>query len=105
MASCLCPLLLPSEFSRLLQALQIDVRDAKALRFFRICDNDGSGEIDFEEFLTVLYAFDPGMWKGSIFTAIDTADNVCMSNHPLWFYAFKSFLSSSLLLLQNRAIQ
>jgi hypothetical protein len=38
----------------------MDIPDAKALRFFRTCDKDKSGEIDFEEFRTVLYATDPG---------------------------------------------
>jgi hypothetical protein len=49
-----------AEFKSLLDALELRIPDAKALRFFRICDNDGSGEIDFEEFRTVLYATDPG---------------------------------------------
>lgn len=49
-----------AEFKELLLALKLEIPDAKALRFFRICDKDNSGEIDFQEFQTVLYATDPG---------------------------------------------
>lgn len=32
---------------------------AQALRYFRMSDPDGSGEIDFEEFKVALFAVDP----------------------------------------------
>lgn len=54
------------EFREVLRALKLNMPDAKALRFFRICDRDGSGEIDFDEFQTVLYATDPGRPHASI---------------------------------------
>lgn len=31
----------------------------KALKYFRMCDTDGSGEVDFDEFKVALFAFDP----------------------------------------------
>lgn len=31
----------------------------KALKYFRVCDSDGSGEIDLEEFKVALFAVDP----------------------------------------------
>ncbi|CAN0460131.1 unnamed protein product, partial [Phaeothamnion confervicola] len=31
----------------------------QALRYFRLCDTDGSGQIDAEEFKTALFAVDP----------------------------------------------
>ena len=35
--------------------LNIDISEAKALRYFRMCDKDGSGGIDLEEFKIALY--------------------------------------------------
>lgn len=35
------------------------VRKRQALKYFRMCDADGSGEIDLEEFKVALFAVDP----------------------------------------------
>ena len=39
--------------------LGVKIPDAKALRYFRICDTDGSGEIDIDEFRVALFICDP----------------------------------------------
>lgn len=49
----------------------------KALRYFRMCDHDGSGEIDIEEFKVALFATDPdsgnplGFAPSSLLTPLD----------------------------------
>jgi alpha-tubulin suppressor-like RCC1 family protein/Ca2+-binding EF-hand superfamily protein len=48
-----------SEFRALLPALGIEIGDAKAFRYFNLCDSDGSGEIDVDEFKVALFACDP----------------------------------------------
>lgn len=47
------------EFRNMLPRLGIHVGDAKAFRYFNICDTDGSGEIDVDEFKVALFACDP----------------------------------------------
>jgi len=47
------------EFRRLLPMLDIEIPDAKAFRYFRMCDTDGSGEIDLDEFKVALFTCDP----------------------------------------------
>jgi Ca2+-binding EF-hand superfamily protein len=47
------------EFRNMLPRLGILVGDAKAYRYFNICDTDGSGEIDVDEFKVALFACDP----------------------------------------------
>lgn len=47
------------EFRKLLPYLDIAISDAKAFRYFRMCDSDGSGEIDIDEFQVALFACDP----------------------------------------------
>jgi Ca2+-binding EF-hand superfamily protein len=47
------------EFRKLLPYLDIQISDAKAFRYFRMCDSDGSGEIDIDEFQVALFACDP----------------------------------------------
>jgi Ca2+-binding EF-hand superfamily protein len=39
--------------------LGVNIPDAKALRYFKICDTDGSGEIDVDEFKVALFICDP----------------------------------------------
>ena len=39
------------EFRKMLPFLNVSISDAKAFRYFRMCDTDGSGEIDMDEFL------------------------------------------------------
>lgn len=38
------------EFQQMLPRLGIDISEAKALRYFRMCDKDNSGAIDLDEF-------------------------------------------------------
>lgn len=47
------------EFRKMLPFLDINISDAKAYRYFRMCDTDGSGEIDIDEFQVALFACDP----------------------------------------------
>jgi calcium-binding protein CML len=47
------------EFIAMLPQLDIHISEAKALRIFRTCDKDNSGEIDLEEFRMALFAVDP----------------------------------------------
>ncbi len=47
------------EFRKMLPFLNINISDAKAFRYFRMCDTDGSGEIDIDEFQVALFACDP----------------------------------------------
>jgi Ca2+-binding EF-hand superfamily protein len=47
------------EFRKMLPYLDINISDAKAYRYFRMCDTDGSGEIDIDEFQVALFACDP----------------------------------------------
>ncbi len=48
-----------AEFRKMLPFLNITISDAKAFRYFRMCDTDGSGEIDIDEFQVALFACDP----------------------------------------------
>lgn len=43
----------------MLPYLDVNISDAKAYRYFNICDTDGSGEIDIDEFKVALYICDP----------------------------------------------
>jgi len=47
------------EFLAMIEALQFKLPEAKALKFFQHCDKDGSGEINLEEFQSVLFACNP----------------------------------------------
>ena len=47
------------EFLAMIEALQFKLAEAKALKFFAHCDKNGSGEIDLEEFESVLFALNP----------------------------------------------
>ena len=47
------------EFRKMLPFLNIHISDAKAYRYFRMCDTDGSGEIDIDEFKVALFTCDP----------------------------------------------
>jgi hypothetical protein len=47
------------EFRKMLPFLGVDISDAKAYRYFKICDTDGSGEIDIDEFRVGLFLCDP----------------------------------------------
>eukprot|EP01041_Mallomonas_annulata_P005267 gene5267-10537_t len=47
------------EFRKMLPALGFDLTSAKAFRFFNLCDTDGSGDIDIDEFKVALYTCDP----------------------------------------------
>ena len=47
------------EFRRMLPYLDILISDAKAYRYYNVCDTDGSGEIDIDEFKVALYICDP----------------------------------------------
>lgn len=50
---------------------------AKALKYFRTCDPDGSGEIDIEEFKVAMFAMDPdsgnpvGFTPNALLTPLD----------------------------------
>lgn len=46
--------------------LDININPAKALRYFRICDTDGSGEIDIDEFKVALFLCDPVSINSSV---------------------------------------
>jgi alpha-tubulin suppressor-like RCC1 family protein/Ca2+-binding EF-hand superfamily protein len=48
-----------SEFKRMLPYLDINISDAKSFRYYRMCDTDGSGEIDIDEFKVALFTCDP----------------------------------------------
>lgn len=48
-----------AEFRKMLPYLNIEISDAKAYRYFKLCDTDGSGEIDIDEFQVALFACDP----------------------------------------------
>ena len=48
-----------AEFRKMLPFLNITISDAKAFRYFRMCDTDGSGEIDIDEFQVAFFACDP----------------------------------------------
>ena len=48
-----------NEFKRMLPFLDINVCDAKAFRYFKVCDTHGQGEIDIDEFKVALYLCDP----------------------------------------------
>jgi Ca2+-binding EF-hand superfamily protein len=47
------------EFRKVLPMLDIHISDAKAYRYFKMCDSDGSNEIDLDEFKVALYLCDP----------------------------------------------
>jgi hypothetical protein len=47
------------EFRRMLPYLSIEISDAKALKYFRICDTDKDDNIDIEEFRVALYICNP----------------------------------------------
>ena len=47
------------EFRKILPFLDLEISDAKAFRYFRLCDTDGSGEIDIDEFKVALFICDP----------------------------------------------
>lgn len=54
------------EFRKLLPYLDVNISDAKAFRYFRMCDTDGSGEIDVDEFQVALFACDPVSYNTSV---------------------------------------
>ena len=48
-----------NDFRKLLPFLGININDSKAYRYFRLCDTDGSGLIDIDEFKVALFTCDP----------------------------------------------
>jgi hypothetical protein len=70
------------EFRKLLPFLNVNISDAKAYRYFRMCDTDGSGEIDIDEFKVALFTCDPtsgnpvGFQPSSFVTPM--GEEVCM---------------------------
>ena len=47
------------EFRRMLPYLSIEISDAKALKYFRLCDSDRDDNIDIDEFRVALYICNP----------------------------------------------
>ena len=47
------------EFRKMLPYLDIKISDAKAFRYFQLCDSSGDGEIDIDEFKVALFLCDP----------------------------------------------
>ena len=47
------------EFRRMLPYLSVEISDAKALKYFRICDSDHDDNIDIDEFRVALYICNP----------------------------------------------
>ena len=47
------------EFMAMLPKLGLNMSEAKANKYFRLCDADGSGAIDLEEFKVAMFALDP----------------------------------------------
>lgn len=47
------------EFRKILPYLAIKISDAKALRYFRLCDARNNNAIDIDEFKTAIFACDP----------------------------------------------
>lgn len=48
-----------AQFREMLPVFGIELPEAKALKYFALCDVDGSGAISFDEFQVALYACDP----------------------------------------------
>lgn len=48
-----------AEFRRMLPYLSIEISDAKALKYFRMCDSDKDDSIDVDEFRVALYICNP----------------------------------------------
>lgn len=48
-----------NEFKKMLPYLDINICDAKAYRYFQVCDTHGQSEIDIDEFKVALYLCDP----------------------------------------------
>jgi Ca2+-binding EF-hand superfamily protein len=65
------------EFRDMLPQLGFKLSAAKALKYFRTVDSDGSGEIDLDEFKTAMFAIDPesgnpvGFAPNSLLTPMD----------------------------------
>lgn len=55
------------EFKKLLPYLDISISDAKAFRYFRMCNSDGTGEIDIDEFKVALFICDPVSCASCVF--------------------------------------
>jgi Ca2+-binding EF-hand superfamily protein len=47
------------EFRRMLPFLSVEISDAKALRYFKLCDTNDDDNIDIEEFRVALYICNP----------------------------------------------
>ena len=47
-----------TEFQMMLPDLGIDLSIPKQIEYFRLCDKDGSGQIDYEEFKVALFVCD-----------------------------------------------
>jgi len=43
----------------MLPMLDIDISDAKAFRYYKLCDTDNSNEVDIDEFKAALFLCDP----------------------------------------------
>jgi Ca2+-binding EF-hand superfamily protein len=56
------------EFRKLLPYLAIKISDAKALRYFKMCDIGGNNAIDIDEFRTAMFACDPTNGNSAGFT-------------------------------------
>ena len=68
------------EFQTMLPELGVTISEAKAIKYFRQCDTDGSGEIGLEELRVAMYLVDPnsgntvGFKPNSILTPKDAFD-------------------------------
>ena len=68
------------EFQIMLPELGVTISEAKAIKYFRQCDTDGSGEIGLEELRVAMYLVDPnsgntvGFKPNSILTPKDAFD-------------------------------
>ena len=47
------------EYRKMLPMLDVNISDAKAYRYFKLCDTEGGGEIDLDEFKAALFLCDP----------------------------------------------
>lgn len=69
-----------AEFKAMLPKLGVTMNEAKALKYFNMCDTDGGGDIDLDEFRSALFAIDPntgnstGFRPSALLTPADAFD-------------------------------